>query len=327
MKRIKKARKYTKNTGAWLGALMLMHAARLLPRSAGLFLFAAAARCVAWLPLKENRIMRRNLQCFFASRLTSQQISHLSTCIYRQLGRNIFDAIHLQTRDNNFFLRTVRMHNEVPFRQAYAEGRGIVMITGHVGCFELLMPAFARKGYRGFALGKRLYDERLDTLISNMRHTPTIDYLHRSVSVRTILTRLRGGEILGVLIDQDTRVESVFARFLGRIAYTPSGAVKIAMKYHIPLFVTWTIRRPDHTHDIYISDRIALQQGTNTTHDLVRNVQRVNNVLSAAIVRHPDQWVWMHDRWKRKPHKAKFSDVASIADGNIFHQHNHSIQV
>jgi KDO2-lipid IV(A) lauroyltransferase len=161
-------------------------------------------------------------------------------------------------------------------------------------------------------VGKKLFDKRLDALISRTRHVRNIDYLHRNTSFRRIISRLRSGETFGVVIDQDTRVEGVFVRFLGRNAYTPSGAVKLAMRYDIPVFTATITRRHDHTHDIRISDQIPLFHGYDPTRNLLISLQIINNILSHTIIAHPSQWVWMHARWKRRPESPRYASQPCI---------------
>jgi KDO2-lipid IV(A) lauroyltransferase len=112
---------------------------------------------------------------------------------------------------------------------------------------------------------------------------------------------LRQGKIFGVLVDQDTNVEGVFADFLGRMAFTPSGAVRFAMKFDIPIFVFITVRMPGDKHHVYISDELAYLDTGDFEADLALNMQRINDIICSHIRKHPEQWVWMHERWKTRP--------------------------
>ena len=112
---------------------------------------------------------------------------------------------------------------------------------------------------------------------------------------------LREGRMMGVLVDQDTNVEGVFADFLGRPAFTPSSAIKFAMKFNIPIIVSVAARLRGDKHHVFISPQIECADTGNFEDDLVATTQKVNGVISDYIRKFPEQWVWMHERWKTKP--------------------------
>jgi KDO2-lipid IV(A) lauroyltransferase len=117
---------------------------------------------------------------------------------------------------------------------------------------------------------------------------------------------------MGALIDQDTKVDGVFAHFLGKLAYTPSAPVKLAMRYDIPVFVVTTARQENGIHRIFVSERITLRKSGDETRDLAKNVELVNGKISATILKYPAQWVWMHRRWRRQPEDEGYEDVPNI---------------
>jgi KDO2-lipid IV(A) lauroyltransferase len=111
---------------------------------------------------------------------------------------------------------------------------------------------------------------------------------------------MRQGKVMGVLIDQDTRVEGVFADFLGHPAFTPSSAVRFATKLGIPIFVSVTARLPDDKHHVYVSKELIPVNTGDHKADLAANIQKINDIIGEYIRKHPEQWVWMHERWKTK---------------------------
>jgi KDO2-lipid IV(A) lauroyltransferase len=124
--------------------------------------------------------------------------------------------------------------------------------------------------------------------------------------------RLRKQQVFGVLIDQDTKVEGVFAHFLGRLAYTPSGPVKLGRKLDVPICVATTVRTPDQRHRIEVHGPLHFASGADETRQIVEGVEEVNRIFSEQIRAHPDQWVWMHRRWRRSPADEHLRHVASI---------------
>jgi KDO2-lipid IV(A) lauroyltransferase len=285
---------------------------RLLPRRLGLVVFEILGAVAYCFPNRERTRTVEHLRTIYSGQWPEKRVLSSARRVYRELGKNAFDAIYFARCNKKQLEKNVLCDDLDGFRQAYDRGKGVVAITAHCGCFEMLLHYFAAQGFRSFAIGKEVYDRRLDRLVTKMRSGPNIAYLYRSENPRAIIRLLKEGRLMGALIDQDTKVDGVFAHFLGRLAYTPSAPVKLAMRYDIPVFVVTTARRENGMHRIFVSERIVLQKSGDETRDLVKNVEVVNGLISGTIYKYPTQWVWMHRRWKRQPEDEGYEDVPNI---------------
>jgi Kdo2-lipid IVA lauroyltransferase/acyltransferase len=285
---------------------------RFLPRKPGLAVFDILGAVAYCFPNRERTRTVEHLRSIFSGQWPEKKILASARRVYRELGKNAFDAIYFARCNKKQMEKSVLCDDLSGFRQAYALGKGVVAITAHCGCFEMLLHYFAAQGFRSFAIGKEVYDKRLDRLVTKMRSGPNIMYLYRSENPRMIIRLLKEGRLMGALIDQDTNVDGVFAHFLGKLAYTPSTPVKLAMRYDIPVFVVTAAREESGMHRIFVSERISLQKSGNETRDLVKNVEAVNGLISATILKYPTQWVWMHRRWQRQPEDEGYKDVPNI---------------
>jgi KDO2-lipid IV(A) lauroyltransferase len=293
--------KFIKNSLLFVFAKTAFVLALLLPRRAGLRLFGALGKGTFLLPNIEKTRTLAHLRLIFGASWNEKRIRATAKEVYASIGRNFFDAVKLSRASEEKFKATVKHSGLDAFREAFGRGRGVIVITAHVGCFELLLHFFARHGFRSFAIGQRSFDPRLDGLIRRIRSGEDIDYMDRSESPRKIIRWLQEGRAFGVLIDQDTKVEGVYAQFLGKTAYTPSGPVRIAMRFGIPAVVATITRQPDDTHFVTISRILNFADRGDFEKDLIENVQTANDLIGDAIMRAPEQWVWMHRRWKRQP--------------------------
>ena len=282
-------------------AQRLFTLATLLPRPLGLWLFGTVGKTAFLLPNREKTRTLEHLRLICGATWSEEKIKTTARNVYRELGKNMFDAIYLSRAPRERFETLVRHDDLADFKKAYDCGRGVVVITAHVGCFEMLLHCFARYGFRSFAIGRRMFDPRLEGIVRTIRSGEDIEYMGRDEGALKVVRQLKQGKIFGVLIDQDVRVEAVFADFLGRPANTPSGPMKIAMKFNIPVVVVTTARQPDNTHYIFVSKPLDLACTGDFENDLVKNVQIANDIICNTIRRFPEQWVWMHRRWKRKP--------------------------
>jgi KDO2-lipid IV(A) lauroyltransferase len=301
MKSLRAISKHTRHTLLYWFGRAAFALIPLLPRGAGLLLFGLLGDLAFLIPHREKRLTVEHLRFIFGSSWPEKKIRGTARRVYRSLGKNTFDAIKLRSMTDEAFNRIVRHSDLTELRAAVNEGRGVFAITAHLGCFEMLLQFVARHGMPCFAIGRKMFDPRIESLVRTLRSGPGIDYLNRDDSTRGVIRLLKEGKVFGVLIDQDIRAEGIFGTFLGQRAFTVSGPMKAAMRLKVPAFVFTTARRPDNSHYISISPRLAFADTGDFESDLERNVQAANDVISAAIMQSPEQWVWMHSRWRQQP--------------------------
>jgi len=293
--------KFIRNAILFLSAKLAFYLALVLPRTFGLQLFGTIGRIIFLFPNREKTNTLNHLRFVFGNEWTEEKIRKTASYVYGSLGKNMFDAVKLSRSSEKMFNSIVRHDDLTEFKKAYGEGRGVFVITAHAGCYEMLLHFTARHGFKSFAIGRKSLDPRLDKLIRELRTGRDIDYMDRDDSARKVVRYLKEGRVFGVLVDQDILVEGVFATFLGKTAFTASGPFKLAKRLNTPAFVITTARQPDNTHHVYISRRLEFANAGNEEADLKAVIQTANDFISDRIRRFPDQWVWMHRRWRQQP--------------------------
>jgi KDO2-lipid IV(A) lauroyltransferase len=272
-----------------------------LPRRTGLFLFGITGKLIFMFPGLDRKRTIEHLRFIYGNRWREKQILFTASEVYGNIGKNLFDSIHLSQMDAKELMTVVSCDPINQLKEEYDRGNGIITITSHSGCFEMLLHYFPAMGFKCFAIGRKMFDQRLEYLVRQTRTGKDIVYLDRSEGTRKMIRLLGEGRFFGVLIDQDTSVEGVWADFLGHDAFTPSGPVKLAMKFNIPLFVITTARIEGERHHIFISKRVEMVQTNDFEADLLTNVTKVNSLICKTINQYPSQWVWMHRRWLHQP--------------------------
>jgi len=177
----------------------------------------------------------------------------------------------------------------------------VIVVTAHVGAFELIGSYLGLKGYRPHGVGTALKDDRLNQLLIENRTSRGVVAIERGRETFKMLKTLKTGGMVVILIDQDTRVKSRFVNFLDKPAATPIGGTIMAQKTGasvIPIYITL---QPDNTQLIQIFPEVPLQSSDDPENDLVVNTQRLSNPTEKVIQSYPAQWVWMHERWKTRP--------------------------
>jgi KDO2-lipid IV(A) lauroyltransferase len=175
-------------------------------------------------------------------------------------------------------------------------GRGVVAVTAHFGNWEVLAAEIAVRS-RVAVVAQKLYDPRLDEGLNAIRRSMDITIFPRDTSVRPILKWLSQGGVLGVLCDQDTRVDSLTVDFFGLPARTPSGAAWLAMATGAALVTGFIARQPDGRYLVRFGPEIPVPS-KESKGDLTPAVQEYARRTEEAIRQYPEQWVWMHERWK-----------------------------
>ena len=288
--------------------------AKYLPRKTGLAIFGLIGRFLFLFPTKDRQRTIKHLSLIFSDKWSADKIIHTAREVYSNIGKNLFDALYL-TRCNDKEFDTIVRHDSLSgFQNAYKQGKGLIAITSHLGCYEMNIHILARNGFRCMTIGQKLFDKRVDRLVVEMRQREDIKYVYRDKGSREVVRFLKEGGALGVLLDQDTYGDGVFAHFLGIPAYTLSGPIRMAMRYGIPVIAGYSARQKDDTHYIHLSEPIELENTGDFNRDLTVNVEKVNDFHSKGILEYPEQWVWMHRRWRRQPDNKKYKDVPNIGD-------------
>jgi KDO2-lipid IV(A) lauroyltransferase len=274
----------------------------LLPRDIAISVGAALGR-LAYLLIRDARFRtQRNLRVAFGNQLDDRYIRKLARGVFKNVGKNTADAVRLKKLKWEDVERITGIEGLEYFDEAYRAGKGVIGFTGHIGNFELMAAYFSLRGYKLSVIGREVYDPRLDRLLVENRESVGLENIPTSAGVKPILKVLRAGKFLGVLADQDSsRVRGVFVNFFGRTARTPVGPALLAYKTGSPIIPMAIVRKDGNRYKIIIKPQVQLAFSEDREKDILDVTQRCTDVLESIIREYPDQWLWMHDRWRSKP--------------------------
>jgi KDO2-lipid IV(A) lauroyltransferase len=234
----------------------------------------------------------------FGDQKRDEEIQQLARQVFRRLGMNAAEAIRIPNLIAAGLQEHIHFVGKELLDNVYQRGKGVLCLTGHIGCWELF-GAFIAMHYPLKVVGAALYDPRLEAILLAEREKAGYQSLPRDASgTRQILRWLKQGGLFGILIDQDTRVDGEFVDFFGRPAYTPAGPVVIAERTGVPLVPMAIYMNDDGTHTVEVRPEIKLQNTGDAHADRLANVAKCSKAIEAFIREHPAQWVWMHERWK-----------------------------
>jgi KDO2-lipid IV(A) lauroyltransferase len=271
-----------------------------LPLKMGLYIAALLGRLVFSLTPKYRRETIDNLRSAFPDKAEGE-IRDIAVGVFENLGRMAVELVSFPKINKSNIDDFVQVENSNIFDGELKKGKGAIVLTAHFGNWELLAATIRLKGYPGAAVGRRIYFHKYDKYLNYLRKTSDVNVIYRDQPPRVFLRVLRANGILGMLADQDVdSVEGVFVDFFGRPAYTPVGPAVLAIASGAPIIPVFMIR--DHgKHRMVIDKPVEIADTGNKEADILIATKRWSDVVESYIRRYPDQWVWMHRRWKTRP--------------------------
>lgn len=299
--RIRKFLQRRQNDLLYLLSLMGLALCRLLPSSVGIRLGGFLGDVAFYiLPRERNRALEHISIAFPTDKNLSEKREIAKSC-FRNLGKNAVEFVNFH-RIKKDLDRNITLEGKKHLDDALAQGKGVIWLTAHLGNWELLGSYIAQKGYPLSVVARKANDKRLNRLLVNMRKRESVDVILRESpsAGRQILQTLKNRGILAMLIDQDTKVKGVMADFFGRKANTPAGPAILARRKTVPVLPGFILREPNRKHRIVICPPVEIVRTEDKDRDLEVNTERFNKVIEQYIRAYPEQWVWMHRRWRRE---------------------------
>ncbi len=174
----------------------------------------------------------------------------------------------------------------------------MILLTAHFGNWELMGALLRFYDYKGAVVGRQIYYEKYNQAILDLRGKATLRTIYQDASPREFLKVLKQNEILGILADQDIdRLEGIFVPFFGRPAYTLTGPVKLALASGAPIVPTFLIREGNR-YRLLVEEPIRVEMKGSREETVQEYTSRWSRVIEEKIRAHPEQWAWMHRRWK-----------------------------
>lgn len=286
---------------AYAGVLVLLAFFRAIPRRAGMALgrvvaliFYAVAR-----EHRENTI--RHLTMAFGNEKSQQEIRRIARDVFLHFAIAGVDALRIKVYIKAGIDRYVTTKNLHYLEQAHNDKKGFLLLTGHFGNWELMGAWVAQKNYQPHVVGAALSNPKLNKLMVEMRNAAGYINIERGNATRGIIKALKDGFPVALLIDQDTRTKGVFVDFFGIKAHTPIGPAALAKMLNIPLIPMAMYLKKDLTYELEAFEPICYINTGDKEKDIITFTQKCSNVCEQMIRQHPEQWVWMHKRWKKQP--------------------------
>src|SRR5579871_5490537 len=285
------------------------------------WLVLAVARTLGWLPRGLARLLVRmlTLTCYLAlarlrrvgqrnlelalPELSSKARRKILRRVFRNLGWQMVEFCRMPRYTAENTRGWIRTEGLPHYLGAQAKGRGVLVLTGHLGGWELSSFYHSLMGHPMGMVIRRLDNRLLDEYVNRIRCLHGNRVLHKDEFARSLLTAMHAGETVGILMDTNmTPPQGVFVEFFGHAACTASGLARVALKTGaavLPGFMLW--EPSEKKYVLHFGSQIHFTETGQTETDVLAATQICNDVLESWIRRYPDQWLWIHRRWKTRP--------------------------
>ena len=222
------------------------------------------------------------------------------------MARNVLDILAMPMLNEENLSEYIEIDHLERMQEALAEGHGVVVLTGHVGCWEWLSAAFTLNGIPVSAIAKPQPNIEYTRVLDDLRATIHVEIFSRGTSELIAAARaLKRGRLLGFLADQDGGPGGAFIEFLGRTASTPLGPAVFSRKFKSPVVPAFILRQPSGRHKVVVGEIMRCPDTGDSDRDLHEFTVQMTAIVEKIIRENPTQWIWFQKRWNTAPEQQK----------------------
>jgi KDO2-lipid IV(A) lauroyltransferase len=256
-------------------------------------------RLMYFTDVPHRRIVRRNLK-FVYPEWTPKRIKATSLKIFQNIGITFMEVLQIICLPKDEILCRTKIKGKKILLEAIKENKGVILISAHLGNWEIVIPYLSALGLRTSAVGRRLRVKLLNRLIVGLRTRFGTISIDKEDGMPKMMRSVREGKILGIMIDQGTQSSmGVKINFFNRaVTATPAPAL-IALRCKCPVVPIFGVREIDGSLTIIVNPPLRLTRTKDLKADLKTNMQLMNDVIEKTVRAYPEQWFWVHKRWKK----------------------------
>jgi len=287
---------------AWLFIKPLGALPRPLARAAAIFL----AWVVYVLHFRLRHVGMRNLALAFPEKSASER-ARILRGEFTSLGRQLAEVCRFPKYTLQNVKQVIVYDGLENYKRAFARGKGVLFLTAHFGGWELSAFSHSMHGHWMHVVMRPMDNVYLDRLIREYRTMHGNTTVDKDDFVRGLLGAMKKGEVVGILMDTNmTPPQGIFVNFFGIPACTASGLARIALRTGAAVVPTFTIWDPAlRKYRLRFDPAVELIRSDDNEADIVANTQKFTGIIEDYVRRYPEQWLWIHRRWKTRPEGEK----------------------
>lgn len=281
-----------------------------LPRAFVMAIGSLIGALIFSLDKKRREVATSNLRRAFGPSASNEEIEGIGRKVFSNLAVMFFEFLRLPWLDEKSLDALVEFEGLIHLDEALKKGRGVIMCTAHYGNWELLGFSFGQKGYPLDVVVREVDNPKFEEFISWVRTRSGNRIIYKQKAMRKLLTRLKENAIVTILLDQNvTHREGFFVDFFGTPACTNKGPALLALASGAAIVPAF-IRRTSKGHRLEVFEEIKYEQTGDRERDAEELTKRCTKFIEDRIRIHPDEWFWVHRRWKTRPEPGKGLETA-----------------
>jgi len=251
---------------------------------------------------KHRKITIESLDHAYGTQMGSHDLWLLARRVFENTAGMLFEHARFHSMDTNNYWTAFEIRGLHHFWAAHAKDRGILCFSGHLGNWELASAICCFTAVRFSVVYKTIENPVMDNYVKSTRAATGSRLLPLHNALDGVFETLARGEAVGLFVDQNSRKRdrSVFVDFFGRKASANTGLARIALRTNAPVIPILTYRKNYRMH-IEILPEMPLIRTDDEEHDILVNTQAYHSLIEDYIRQYPDQWLWLHNRWRTRP--------------------------
>lgn len=287
----------------WLALKLVSGLSKITPLALVDFIADAFGNLGYFVAAKPRKTSIDSLKVAFGNSKSDKELHEIARKSFCGMVKSAFELLAILERPH-------LLKNKVKFQgleyvdKALSKGKGVIVLTAHFGNFPLMTTAFAKLGYPSNVMMRYMRDERANKVFQEKRDQAGIKSIYtspRQACVNETLSVLRRNELVFMQMDQNFGTGGVFVDFFGKKAATPVGPIIFAQRSECAIVPMFIVRQPDNTYKIIIEEEHSLKQGKDKDETILINAQALTDISEKYIREFPQEWGWMHRRWKSRP--------------------------
>ena len=253
---------------------------------------------VAYLLTKKRRkVAQNNLEIAFGEELDKKEIENIIKKVYKNLGFMLVEFVLLQKIDESNYEKFVDIEGYKNLKNAFDKDNGIIIYGAHFGNWEWLGVFISLMGFPLNAIVQEQHNSYFDSYINNLRESKGVNIIKLGVSIRKAYSKLKKGECVFILGDQDARDRGWKLNFFGKTASTYPGVIQLAERTGALIVPSFLIRKDFTNHKLVFYPARKVEKGLSIK-EKKQKLQSLNNLTEKVINENKEQWFWLHKRWK-----------------------------
>jgi KDO2-lipid IV(A) lauroyltransferase len=256
--------------------------------------------------LKHRKTAFKGLKSAFGEEKTLAQRRRIVRDCFASMAKSVAELLYCIHRPY-FVRKNFKIVNPAVLDKALANGKGVILVSAHLGNFPMILARLSLEGYKTSVILRPLKESRVEDIFESERARLDIETLYtipRKTCVEGAIQSLRKNRLLFIPLDQNFGTGGVYVDFFGRKAATAIGPAVLAQRTGAAILPCFIIRQKNETHNIIFEPALELEKGQDAKETIVMNIQKITDTIESYIRNYPEQWSWIHRRWKSRPRES-----------------------